>query len=228
MRNIIRPLWACHRLFLRSEVDRIMTLSMLFGIGMVMARVLYTGERDFLFIIWNLFLAYIPYFLSNWLTHAPTWAAYPRKFGLVFIGWILFIPNSFYILTDLFHLGGHAGAPLWYDLVLIITFAWNGLMLGILSVRQMEKIVELYLPRKTGWCFLYPVMLLNALGIYIGRYLRFNSWDVITNPFGLLTDIARLVWHPLHFREAWAMVLCFSILMILVYTTLKKISRIIW
>lgn len=227
MKNIVRPLWLYRQLFLRSEVDRIMTLSMLFGILMVLVRVVYTGERDFLFLLWNLFLAYIPYFLSGWLSRTPSWAAYWRKFSVAFIVWLLFIPNSFYILTDLFHLGGHPGAPLWYDLALIISFAWNGLLLGILSVRQMEKIVQLYLPGNTNWFFLYPVMVLNALGVYIGRYLRFNSWDVITNPFGLVTDIAKLVWHPLHFREAWAMVICFSVLMILVYTTLKKISKMI-
>jgi uncharacterized membrane protein len=205
-----------------------MTLSMLFSIGMVMARMVYSGERDYLFLVWNLFLAYIPYFISNWLTRQPSWAAYARKFTLVLLVWIPFIPNSFYILTDLFHLGFHPGAPLWFDLALIISFAWNGLMLGILSVRQMEKFVELYLPGKTTWLFLYPVMLLNALGVYIGRYLRFNSWDVLTNPFALVSDIGRMIWHPLQYREVWAMVTCFSVLMILVYTTLKKISKMIW
>lgn len=228
MKNIVKPLWQYRQLFLRSEVDRIMSLSMLFGVLMVFVRILYTGDRGFLFLLWNLFLAYIPYFISGWLSRTPSWAAYPRKFGLVFIAWLLFIPNTFYILTDLFHLGNHAGAPLWYDLLLIISFAWNGLMLGILSIRQMEKIVALYLPGKADWVFLYPIMMLNALGVYIGRYLRFNTWDVITNPFGLVSDIAQLVWHPLQYREAWAMVICFSVLMTLVYTTLKKVSKMIW
>lgn len=228
MKNIVKPLWQYRMVFLRSEVDRIMTLSMLFSAGMVLVRFLYTGERDFLFMIWNLFLAYIPYCISAWLQRTPSWAGYRLKFGLAFSVWILFIPNSFYILTDLFHLGWHYGVPLWYDLALIISFAWNGLLLGILSVRQMEKIVQLYLPGKTAWLFLYPVMVLNALGVYIGRYLRFNSWDVITNPFGLIADIAQLVVHPLQYREAWAMVICFSALMILVYTTLRKVSRMIW
>jgi len=228
MKNIVKPLWQYRQLFLRSEVDRIMSLSMLFGAGMVFVRILYTGDRGYLFLLWNLFLAYVPYFISSWISRTPSWAAYRRKFGLVFIAWLLFIPNTFYILTDLFHLGGHTGAPLWYDLLLIISFAWNGMMLGILSIRQMEKIVVLYLPAKADWVFLYPIMVLNALGVYIGRYLRFNTWDVITNPFGLVSDIAQLVWHPLHYREAWAMVICFSVLMTLVYTTLKKVSKMIW
>lgn len=228
MKSIIRPVWQYRRLLLRSEIDRMLTLSVLCSVGMVMARMIHSGERDFLFLIWNLFLAYIPYFISTWLTHNPSWAAYRRRFIPVFTVWILFIPNTFYILTDLFHLGGHDGAPLWFDLALILSFAWNGLLLGILSVRQMEKIVDTYLPGRTAWLFLYPVMMLNGLGVYIGRFLRFNSWDVLTNPFSLVADIAELLIHPLRYREAWAMVACFTVLMLLVYTTLKKISRMIW
>jgi uncharacterized membrane protein len=228
MRNIVRPLWQYRQVFLRSEVDHMLMRSMLFGVLMVLARTVYTGKYDFCFLLWNLFLAYIPYFISGWLQRKLSWIEHRGKFSLAFIVWLLFIPNSFYILTDLFHLGGHTGAPLWYDLALIITFAWNGLLLGILSVRQMEKMIQVYLPGKMEWLFLYPVMVLNALGVYIGRYLRFNSWDIITNPFALVTDIAQLVWHPLQFKEAWAMVTCFSVLMILVYSTLKRISKMIW
>lgn len=228
MRNIIKPLWRYRWLFLRSEIDRMMSLSMLFSAFLVLVRVIYTGEHDYRFLLWNLFLAYIPYFMSNRLQYMPAWIEHRGKFILFFIAWLLFIPNTFYILTDLFHLGGHTGAPLWYDLFLIISFAWNGLLLGILSVRQMEKIIQVYIPRNTAWFFLYPVMVLNALGVYIGRYMRFNSWDVITNPFGLVADIAQLVWHPVQHKEVWAMVCCFSAFMTLMYTTLKKISKMIW
>ncbi|WP_276479964.1 DUF1361 domain-containing protein [Paraflavitalea pollutisoli] len=228
MKSILKPIWHYRQFLLRSEVDKILSLSMLCSVGMVATRILYSGERDFLFMIWNLFLAYIPYGITTFLTHNSYWAAYKRRFLPTLAVWILFVPNTFYILTDLFHLGGHDGAPLWFDMALILSFAWNGLLLGVLSVRQMEKIVETWLPGKTQWCFLYPVMLLNGLGVYIGRYLRFNSWDVLTNPFALVIDIVNLVIHPLQYLEAWAMVICFTILMYIAYTTLKKISRTIW
>jgi uncharacterized membrane protein len=108
---------------------------------------------------------------------------------------------------------------------MILSYVWNGLLLGVLSVRQMERIL---LPRQTlrsELLFLYPVMWLNALGIYIGRYLRYNSWDVVTDPFQLLRDIAAMVVHPLRHRNTWDMVLCFSILMTLIYLMMKKISK---
>lgn len=228
MRNLIKPLWRYSALFLRSEVDRMMSVSMFFSAFLVLVRNVYTGEHDYRFLIWNLFLAYIPYFISNRLQFMPAWMEHRGKFSLVFIVWLLFIPNSFYILTDLFHLGGYAGVPLWFDLTLIISFAWNGLLLGLLSVWQMEKIIQVYISGKTAWFFIYPVMVLNALGVYIGRYMRFNSWDVITNPFGLVSDIAQLVWHPIQNKEVWAMVICFSAFMTLMYITLKKIGRMVW
>jgi len=227
MRQIAQSLWRYRLWFLRSEADRILSLSILFSAFMVLVRTIYTGEHHFRFLLWNLFLAYIPYFLSNRLQYMPAWVKHKGRFAMAFVAWLLFIPNTFYILTDFFHLGFHPGAPLWYDLALIISFAWNGLLLGILSVRHMEKMLQVYIPGRTEWLFLYPVMLLNALGIYIGRYLRFNSWDVVTNPFGLITDIAGLVFHPLQYREAWAMVLCFAVFMTLMYVTLKRISKMI-
>jgi uncharacterized membrane protein len=108
---------------------------------------------------------------------------------------------------------------------MIVSFAWNGLLLGILSVRQMEKIAQQHLVYRRELFFLYPIMWLNALGVYVGRYLRFNSWDIVTNPFELLYDIANILLHPLAFRYAWGMIFCFSILMTFIYLTLKKISK---
>ena len=228
MRNIVRPFLHYRWLFMRSEIVRVLSLSMLFSVGMVVVRNIYTGSGGYRFLVWNLFLAFIPYLISNRLSFSTSWIKHRGKLAIAFTGWLLFIPNSFYILTDLFHLHWHPGVPLWYDLMLIISFAWNGLLLGVLSVRQMEKILQVYIPGKTEWMFLYPVMVLNGLGVYIGRYFRFNSWDVITNPFDLITDIMQLIIHPIQHKEVWAMVACFSVFMTLIYLTLKKISKLIW
>jgi len=143
----------------------------------------------------------------------------------MFFSWLMFIPNSFYIITDLFHLRENSNTPLWFDLLLILSFAWNGLLAGILSVRHMEKIVELLWIDKKELIFLAPVMLLNALGIFIGRYLRYNSWDVITNPFHLMMDIFNLLKHPIAYKDAWGMIIFYSIFITLLYMTIKKVSK---
>ena len=211
----------------KSEIEKVLILSCLFSLLMAFTRVVYTGQLMFLSLIWNLFLGFIPYLISRFLIHRPQWIETKWKFALSTIAWLLFIPNSFYIITDLFHLEERSVIPLWFDLALIFSFAWNGLILGVLSVRQMEKIWE----TKWQWSelfFIYPVMLLNAFGIYIGRYLRYNSWDVVSNPLGLSEDIVYLLIHPIRHRFDWSMIFCFSVFITLLYLTIKKLSKEIW
>jgi uncharacterized membrane protein len=210
--------------FLRTETDRILFASILFSLAMVVAGIAYTGYLVFLFLVWNLFLAYLPYAITNWLHSRPGWIEDKRKFAVAFAIWLLFIPNSFYLLTDIFHLGEIRRVPLWFDLVLLFSFAWNGLILGIVSVRQMEKIAEVFFSLRSASFFIYPVMWLNALGVYIGRYLRYNSWDVLLNPFELITDIGNMILHPIQYRHAWGMVFCFSVFMTMVYGVMKKLG----
>lgn len=214
--------------FLRTEMDRLLAISMLFSCLLVVARIMHTGRMTFITLIWNLFLAYIPYFITECLRYKPATRAHKLSFGVLFTLWLLFVPNSFYIITDLFHLADRWNdrqAPMWFDLTMILSFAWNGLLLGVLSVRQMERLLLPDATLRNELFFLYPVMWLNALGVYIGRYLRYNSWDVVSNPFDLLGDIVRMIIHPLRHQYAWDMILCFSILMTLMYVMLRRISK---
>jgi uncharacterized membrane protein len=210
--------------FLRSATDQTLTLSILFSCLLVAARIYHTGKLTFVFMPWNLFLAYTPYYISSTLTRkrfaANNWL---RITGLIV--WLLFIPNSFYILTDLYHLAdGHRNSrvPEWFDLILILSFAWNGLLLGVLSTRQVEKLLAPNASLLGRWVFLYPVMWLNALGVYIGRDLRYNSWDIVANPIALLSDIFSMIAHPLRHHYAWDMIFCYSILLTLMYSLLTK------
>ena len=224
MKNIVLSLKSQSLFLLRNEVDRWLVASMFFSVLLIMARILYTRHFTFIFLAWNLFLAFVPYFISSLIQYNPSMIKNKIKFIPLSIAWLLFIPNSFYIITDLFHLG-ISNVPIWFDLALLLSFAWNGLLLGIFSVRQMEKIMQVFLRGKHELIFLYPVMCLNAFGIYIGRYLRFNSWDVISNPFQLASDILDFVLHPIAYKFAWSMIVCYSVLMTLIYVTIKKGSK---
>lgn len=203
--------------FLRTELDRLLTASIAFSCLLVAFRVLYTGSGIFLYMVWNLFLAYIPYAISNWLTASPRRVQQPILKYVIFLVWLPFLPNTFYILTDLFHLHDSRNplAPAWFDLALIFSCAWNGLLLGVLSIRQMEKIFRFPIA---------PIMALNALGVYIGRYLRYNSWSILSNPFRLAGDIIDMIIHPLRNHPAWGMIGCFTILLCFIYMMLKKLS----
>jgi uncharacterized membrane protein len=204
--------------FLRTEIDRLLTASIAFSCVLVVLRVLHTGSIIFLFMIWNLFLAYIPYALSSWLTASPRRMQQPLFRYAFFALWLLFLPNTFYILTDLYHLhdSRHALSPAWFDLALIFSCAWNGLLLGVLSLRQMEKLFHFPIT---------PIMALNALGIYVGRYLRYNSWDIVSNPFQLTADIFNMIVHPLRHQYAWDMIGCYTILLVFIYLMMKQLSK---
>jgi uncharacterized membrane protein len=239
MKSLSAPLFDLRKIFfLRTEMDRLLASSMCFSCMLVIIRIVHSGRPLFIFMIWNLFLAYIPYALSTWLTarYSIPNGRWPERSGqplsptrrrisqILLIGlslvWLLFIPNTFYILTDLYHLTDHGRTsriPEWYDLVLIVSFAWNGLLLGVLSVRHMER---LFMPRTSvlaGWFFVYPIMMLNSLGVYTGRYLRYNSWDIISDPLQLLADILDMIIHPFRNHPVWIMIFCFSILLTLIY-----------
>jgi uncharacterized membrane protein len=238
--------------FLRTEMDVLLLLSMLFSCLLVIARMIHTGNLTFCGLLWNTILAYIPYFITDSLARRSTWVSSKPLFAFFFVLWLLFVPNSFYIITDLFHLADRRNdhhAPMWLDLAMIFSCAWNGLLLGVLSVRQMEKILlpdsshskegallpalslrrgRLLLPGlplRRELLFLFPIMWLNALGVYIGRYLRYNSWDVVSDPFQLFSDIVRMIVHPLRYQYGWGMIFCFSILMTLMYLLLKRVSK---
>ncbi|HTE27088.1 DUF1361 domain-containing protein [Flavitalea sp.] len=211
--------------FIKSEIDRLIGYSVLFSLSLVIFRIWYTQEPIFIFMPWNLFLAYLPYQLLKIFKPSAKDLKSKLLFSGVFVVWLLLIPNAFYMITDLFHLMQRENIPLWFDLVLLMSFAWNGMILGFLSVRQMEKNLSLILPGLREGLFVSLIMFLNSFGVYLGRYLRFNSWDIISNPFNLAKEMGLLLIHPLDNRAAWAMILAFTIMMTIIYKMLKKLSR---
>lgn len=215
-----------HRIYFnKTEIEKLLILSSSFSFFLLLIRIIATEHLVFLFLPWNLFLAFIPYVISKSLLNNPAWVENKFKFFSTFCVWILFIPNSFYILTDLYHLELSKDSPRWFDLTLIFSFAWNGILMGVLSVRKMETLFAVFLKNRNILFFLYPVMWLVAFGIYIGRYLRFNSWDVLINPFSLFTSIGEMFTNPGKYTYAWGMIFCFSIFITFVYISIKKISN---
>jgi uncharacterized membrane protein len=147
------------------------------------------------------------------------------KLVIALAAWLLFIPNSFYIITDLFHLTRIESAPMWFDLLLIFSFAWNGIILGIISLRRVELIITLLRGKEFSIVLIFIVMWLNAFGIYIGRFLRYNSWDIISAPFSLAAEILNMVIHPFQNGYAWGMTLCYAVFITFLYFTIKKLSE---
>jgi uncharacterized membrane protein len=210
---------------LNLNIQQWLMISCGFSCLLLCARIFITGDLTYLFLVWNLFLAFIPFAISEWLLTLERFAQRKRKLAIVLFVWLLFIPNSFYILTDLFHLDKFDSAPKWFDLLLIFSFAWNGIVLGIVSIRRTEVIIESISGRRFSLFIIFIVMWLNAFGIYIGRYLRFNSWDIIAQPFSLFKEMFEVLFHPLRNKMEWGMIAVYAVFMTVLYITIKKLAE---
>lgn len=195
-------------------------------VTLVAVRMHYTSRITFVFLLWNIFLALVPYFISTLLAlyhHRVRRAAW---LWLPFAVWLCFFPNAPYILTDLFHLRQRPDAPFWYDLALILFFAWNGLMLGYASLMDMQAIFSERFRPWVGWVISVGTLSLAGFGIYLGRYLRWNSWDVVSSPTGLLHDIATRVLNPMAHPQAYGVTILFSTFLLVGYVLLLQFPKV--
>jgi uncharacterized membrane protein len=162
-------------------------------------RVALTGSWNYMFLIWNLFLAWIPFLIAYFtytLTLKRSWLHWVIP-AAAFL-WLIFFPNAPYILTDLQHLSLPAWQDIdtWYDVLMLVWFAFTGLLLGIVSLFMMQEIIRRQFGRWAGWAFVALVAGLTSLGVYMGRFLRWNSWDILNNPKGLTLLTLQRVQSP--------------------------------
>jgi uncharacterized membrane protein len=204
----------------RLTVFGLLCGSSLLSVVLFRIRTILSGSEDYTFLVWNLFLAWIPLGMA----YAASSLSKKRKYlfitmPLAAIPWLLFFPNSPYILTDLFHLSHlRPEIPVWFDVLLINWFAWTGILLGVFSLFLMQDIVRRAFGRLAGWLFVLVVGVFSGLGIYIGRFLRWNSWDVIFHPLDRLSDFVYYAAHPS--LQSIVFISVFSAFFIFIYITL--------
>ena len=189
-------------------------------------RYAYTKSSGFFFFPnWNLFLAFLPWFFSTLITIYPKIQRNKLILIVLVFLWLLFFPNSFYILTDLFHLQWQTSIPKWFDLVMILSYAWVGLMFGFMSLWDIEKIIGKIVRSKFLPIVSSILLFLGSFGIYMGRYLRWNSWDIIREPFNLFYNISDKVLNPLQHKGAWGMTLFMFVFLCIVYWSFRFIKN---
>jgi uncharacterized membrane protein len=208
----------------KSTIAVVIALALSSGLSVAMyaARVWYTGHLHYLFMLWNLFLAWIPlwFALAAWVAYARhTWLRYP-VFVLCAFFWLLFFPNALYVVTDLIHLRPQSYLPQWYDAIMFAAFAWAGLCLGFVSLYLMQTLVARSAGWAAGWLFALASLGLSGFGVYLGRFLRWNSWDLLTRPSSLLADIWNHVRHPLAHPRTYAVSLLFAAFFVSAYIVL--------
>jgi uncharacterized membrane protein len=203
-----------------SYEERIQVVSIGFTISLLGFRIIYSGTLSYIFFAWNLFLAIIPLLFSRQLVKHQKINA---RSLLLMSGWLLFLPNSPYIITDILHFRERWPVPKWYDLLLVTSAAWNGLCLGFISLMHVEQFLSRFLTKMKVQVIILTCMFLCSYGIYIGRFLRFNSWDIISAPGQLAAETTQHFFNPLaHFR-VWEFTFLFSVMLTIIYFTLKNL-----
>lgn len=196
------------------------------GIAMVAFRVHRTGYYTFYFLIWNLFLAWIPLILAIFI---ETLFRKKRKINIVMIVlgfiWLLFYPNAPYILTDLIHLQTSSLMPIWFDAMLILSFAWIGLFAGFVSLYVLQNVIKKAFGSFTSWLFVLVTVELGSFGVFLGRFLRWNSWDFFTNTEDVTYDVLSRVLNPLANKWSFLFTLMFSAFSFFTYLLLYTFSK---
>jgi uncharacterized membrane protein len=194
-------------------------------IGLVLARVAYSDSGRHLGLIWNLFLAWIPFMLA-YFAHAVSWrrATLYLIIPVIALLWLIFFPNAPYMLTDLQDLSRRATeAPLWYDVIIVVWCSWTGMLLGVISLYLMQDIIVRSFGRTAGWVFVFVISGLSSFGVYIGRFVRLNSWDILQNPAETAQGILGIVIDPS--RRLAAFTLLYTVFFLFVFLLLYSFSH---
>jgi uncharacterized membrane protein len=222
--NLLQRLRRLH-CFLAQHAFYALALSSGLAIGILAARVLRVHQGSYVFLAWNLFLAWVPYGWSLWA--ASLQRRYPRDWWRLLIPgalWLLFFPNAPYIVTDFVHLYQRPPVPLWYDIGLLAAFAWSGCFLAVVSLQTMQRLVRQLCGGTISWLFVGASIGLSGLGVYLGRFERWDSWDVLLYPRDVLAAAARPILFPLsHIRPLGASAMFATILMIC-YVTFMAVA----
>jgi uncharacterized membrane protein len=180
------------------------------------ARIAWTRQHDYAFLVWNLFLAWVPYGCTlaiRWLhdKRASHVALVP-----LFALWLGFLPNAPYLVTDFIHLRYRNGAPLWFDAVMLASFAWAGVGLGAASLRGCSRVVRVRGGALAAAAFVPLAALATGFGIYLGRFVRLNTWDVATRPGTVLEQALSPFADPFGHARAWTVTLTFALFFVVV------------
>lgn len=176
--------------------------------GLLIAwRTLLSGNLHYGFLVWNLGLATVPILLSSLMVR------FQGK-GLRFVLaplWLVFLPNAPYLITDLKHLRSLDSGPLWLDVLLVSSCAGIGLALGYASLLQVQSLFAKSKRPRLGIMVTMGALFLSAFGIYLGRFERWHSIDLIFNPLPLLTALAAPFIDPMLHSRAWEVTVGYGI-----------------
>ena len=191
-------------------------------------RILGSDNFRFGFLFWNLFLGFVPLVFALallWNLNRQRWFSW-QNLGLTFL-WLGFLPNSFYILTDLIHIHLTGEINILFDVVLFMSCIFNGFVFGFLSLYLVHCELLKRLRQGRAHATIGLILLASGFAIYLGRHLRWNSWDVFTQPFGLLFDVTDRLVNPVANPQVVTTTLTFFLLLSSMYIVIWEFVRLL-
>jgi uncharacterized membrane protein len=217
--------------FFRDRREWAILASLLFSSAIAtllyVLRVAYTGSFVHGGMIWNLFLAWLPMVAALFAYRLAGRSGRARWLPVMLCAflWLLFFPNAPYLLTDIGNVRPRFNVPYWYDVLMYVSFAWSGTFLGLVSLYLMQDMVRRLKGPGTSWLFAIGALLLSGFGVYLGRFPRFNSWDVFTSPLGILGEVWDWLANPAANMQMFAFTTLFSLLLVSVYLMLVAVVQ---
>lgn len=208
----------------RFKTLSLISVALTFSVIILMVRMKLNKSFFFLFLIWNVFLAIIPYAITMYLNTKPNLS----KFKLVFwlLVWLAFLPNAPYIITDLIHIRAGNNLFLWLDVLVVLSFVLSGLFLFYISIIDMQRLVTLKFKKIPVATLTTIILFLCGFGVYLGRYLRYNSWEIISQPQVLISDVFDILISPFQNSNAWLFTLGFSTFLCVGFWMFKNLKHI--
>lgn len=212
----------------RQRLIAALAVSSFVSVGLYITRAFHYETSHYIFLNWNLFLAWLPlvfaWLLYKWVQKNP-WVSWQG--AVLTILWLGFLPNSFYLLSDLIHLQTTLAANVMYDTVMLLSFAWNGLVLGFFSLFLVHQLLIKRIRPLYGHYIVATILFLCSFAIYLGRFLRWSTWDVLVNPAGILFDVSDRIINPEAHSQTFTTTITFFLLLGSMYVVLWQFIEVI-
>ena len=189
---------------LKIYTPKFLLILLMTAIILNIGRILLFGSDYYIYLLWNIVLAILPFIISSILLLFATKGNF--NIFLFIVGgilWLLLIPNAPYIVTDLIHMHERQAMPLIYDSFLLFSSALVGLILGMYSLSQINQIIKMKFNKFSSEVIIIAIILFTSFGVYLGRFLRFNSWDIFNSPMSFINGVGNIFSQPNSITQAF-------------------------
>jgi uncharacterized membrane protein len=206
-----------------GTILKLLVLSSMLSVVFSLVSSIATRSTSLNYLLWNLLLAWLPIlFVGGLLSVLRRWPWLNWKPVILTALWVGFLPNSFYLVSDLIHLQAISQSQAVFDSVMFESYVINGLLVGYLSVYLVHKQLLRRVSVRLSTFLIGLTFFVCSFAIYLGRDLRLSSWDLLLNPAGILFDSSVPIVSPRSHLQAFSTTITFFVFLSVVYIVIWK------